>query len=954
MTYSLGSIRRPVSTLTTLSPLCAACLCLLSVLVVTASGAPVHTTYLWHMHQPVYWPDRSTAYPTRYETAYETITLGHSESDVYGIFNKDDRVHDYQAYPGAAVSSVLDIPDAGAQISFAASLIENVKSLADAGWNGGRYAPDWYADYRAARSWTTSGGRSRMEQLLVAAHHPVAPLMDANALMKEIQVSKVAHHVAWGDTTYSKGYFPAETCFSERMIPALVEHGIEWVVVPDLHIARACEDYPYLAHEDNCDPPNRADQVNPAQSFYNNVRISRGVNVKTPVPFGLRPHYARHVDPATGEEYKVKVVPSANAMSWNEGYGLYGTGEIDAIAGYNDPAKPMLILFAHDGDNDWAGGYSYYNENVTGFCHQAVGQGYEPTTISEYLADHPVDPSDVVHVEDGGWVNADGDFGSPQFINWNWPLVNASGAFDIPGGWAEDERNWAVLTAAQNRVETAEALSGFSPDPTNMFDPTGGATDVEKAWHHLLSGYESGYMYYGTALDMEVKATLAANAAVLYADAVISGGGTDNVAPTVWLPQRLPWNPGGRGGGSLWGYPSGEGAEMPSDFWVWTFVYDVSGLERVDFKYRTDVDGVNPITSDQNETYAGGPEVGTWQTVPMTWRDFPEGNFFEDPSIDFSVLPAHIADEYYVHVTDLSEVLIDYYVEAEDSVGNVKRSPIQHVWIGEAAGSPSHVIDGSLDTTATLIASNGGLNLYADWDGTHLYVATEGVGSTTGWDHFIIVGEDLTTPVSSPWAKAGTVADRVLYLGNEDSNNWCGWFDDAEAVLSVDVQKASGSHLEGLIKLEAYLGTPLPGEIYLAMAAYASPDGSSLSAQVPAGNGNGNIEAAEYVVLPLAVIGVEPGGGGVCATPRVPLVSVTPNPFMSTARIDILFAGPGPLSAEIYDVNGRKVRTLETPSSLSAVWDGKDDSGREVSAGLYFLRVSDRPDIRGEKVVLLR
>ena len=28
--------------------------------------------------------------------------------------------------------------------------------------------------------------------------------------------------------------------------------------------------------------------------------------------------------------------------------------------------------------------------------------------------------------EVGGWVNADGDFGSPQFINWNWPPVNAT------------------------------------------------------------------------------------------------------------------------------------------------------------------------------------------------------------------------------------------------------------------------------------------------------------------------------------------------------------------------------------------------------------------------------------------------------------------------------------------------------------------------------------------------
>ncbi len=44
------------------------------------------------------------------------------------------------------------------------------------------------------------------------------------------------------------------------------------------------------------------------------------------------------------------------------------------------------------------------------------------TTIQQYLSQYPVDPSDVVHVEDGGWVNPDGDFGSPQSLQWNYPL----------------------------------------------------------------------------------------------------------------------------------------------------------------------------------------------------------------------------------------------------------------------------------------------------------------------------------------------------------------------------------------------------------------------------------------------------------------------------------------------------------------------------------------------------
>ncbi len=915
-----------------------------------ALAAPVHTTYLWHMHQPIYWPDESTWSPSRYEMAYETITLGHSENDVFGIFNKDDRVHDYQDYPRTAVGMILDLPDAGAQVSFASALIENVKSLADNGWNGGRYASNWYSDYRTARSWTTSGGRSRLDQCLVAAHHPIAPLMDENALRRDIQVARVAYEAAWGDTSFSKGYFPAVTCFSERMIPVLAEMGLEWVIVADIHISRACEDYPYDANQDNCDPPNRADQVNPAQGYYETTSISRGVVVKIPPPYGYRPHYARYVNPATGEAHSIIVVPAANAMSWNDGYGTYGTGEIDAIAGYNDPTYPMLILLAHDGDNAWSGGYSYYNENVTGFSHQAAAQGYEPTTIAEYLADHPVSPSDIVHVEDGGWVNADGDFGSPQFINWNWPLVNQSGDFDIPGGWAEDERNWAVLTAAENRVETAEAVGGTEPDPEKIFDPASGANSVEKAWHHLLSGYESGYMYYGTSLDMEIKPTLAANAAVSYADPVIAGG-SDTVDPTIWLPQRLPWNPGGKGGGSLWGYPGGAGADMAGDFHIWTFAYDVSGLARVDLMYRIDADGANSTSTDHNETYAGGADVGAWQNLAMNYRDFPRDNFFNDPSIDFSVLPEYIADEYYVQVTGISEQLLDYYVEAEDSLGNIKRSPIQHVWVGPSSGSPSHVIDGSLDSTATLVASNGGFSLYADWDGEYLYLAAEGVGQTSNEDHFIIVGEDLSTPVASPWAKTGTVADRMLFMGNEDSNNWCGWFDQTETVITADTDCASGAYLEGIVKLETYLGSPLPDQVYLMVAGYASPDAGALQDQAPAGDGDGIVEEDEYVLFRLTMSGVAMERAG-------RLLNVGPNPFRERTAINFTLPPGGGASIEIHDIRGRTVaslgRAMRGRSSGTVIWDGRDRMGARVSPGIYFVKITSGSLVEVTRVVLIK
>ncbi len=1030
------------------------------------AGTSVHTSYLWHMHQPIYWPDRSVSTPSRYETAYETILLGHSQSDVSSIFDKDDRVGDYQHYPKDAISSILDLPNAGAQVSFAGALMENLFSLGNNGWNGSRYSPTWYADYRTARSWTTSAGKPRLEPVIAGFHHGIAPLMDDNAFRMELATAKAIYDDAWGDTLFSKGFFPAEMCFSERLIPALVDAGIEWSVVGDLHLARACADYPSSASADNCDPPNRADQMNPAQGTYTNHSISRGVTLRIPYPFGFTPHRAEHIDPATGAVSSLVVIPAANAMGWEEGYGLFGTGGIDAIAPANDPARPMLVLLAHDGDNAWSGGYSYYYENVTQFAHAAASKGYSPTTVATYLASHPVPAADVVHVEDGGWVNADGDFGSPQFINWNWPLVDPAGDFDIPGGWAEDERNWAVLTAAENRVETAAEIAG-AIDPAKVADPTAGANGAERAWHFLLAGYESGYMYYGASLDMEIKATLACNEAVSEADLILAGG-NDNTAPTVWLPQRLPWNPGGYGAGALWGYPGGDGVLQDSTFHVWTFCYDVSGLARVELMIRADLDGVNDPATHENETYAGGAGVGPWRAATMTRRVFPKDEPWPMAQIDFTELPSYMADEYYAFVAGYSNVLLDYYVEAEDSTGLVKRSPIQHVWVGAGSGGgtvdsvawwspdppvangtvsiyydstgrvlsgaspawihcgtnnwqgvsdgamtwdgaasawrydftlppsatslefvfhdnagtwdnnggadwtvpvngatpPAFVLDGTLDTSAVLWGSSGSLNLWGGFDGTTLYLATEGA-APGGSDRFLFVSSDTVPALAAPWSKAGSCAPWDFFLAAEESNGWSGWFDAAGTVTAAaGLDFAHGIVLEGTIDLDA-LYSPLPDTLYIAAAGYATADGGALVAQAPAGNGNGDLTGNEYYAFARIATSM-PGAHDTPATPSPPgtnlRMTLSPTPF--NPEVTILVEGMRRRAAghdvtvEIYSTGGRRIRTLrardETGGALSLRWDGADERGTAAPSGVYLFRLTWDGTTVTEKGVLIQ
>ena len=155
----------------------------------------------------------------------------------------------------------------------------------------------------------------------------------------------------------------------------------------------------------------------------------------------------------------------------------------------------------------------------------------------------------------------------------------------------------------------------------------------------------------------------------------------------MFLPQRHPWNPGGTNFGVQYGYKLTVATN--SDFWVWTYAYDVSGITNVSLLLR--VNGTNPPTGDQFKTYARRPVglTGAWQTSNMTRRVVA-------PVI--GVTPQYIADYYYAKVSGISNAFVDYYVSATDARGNTYKSPIQHVWVG--AGSGGGGSGGSVVTVA--------------------------------------------------------------------------------------------------------------------------------------------------------------------------------------------------------------------------------------------------------------
>ncbi len=91
---------------------------------------------------------------------------------------------------------------------------------------------------------------------------------------------------------------------------------------------------------------------------------------------------------------------------------------------------------------------------------------------------------------------------------------------------------------------------------------------------------------------------------------------------------------------------------------------------------------------------------------------------------------------------------------------------------------------------------------------------------------------------------------------------------------------------------------------------------------------NGPVAVAETSALPKALV----------------FTGNYPNPFNPSTTLSFVLPSSGKASLTVYDITGRKVREIAagtmTAGAHSAVWNGRDASGRAVSSGVYFARLS--------------
>lgn len=98
----------------------------------------------------------------------------------------------------------------------------------------------------------------------------------------------------------------------------------------------------------------------------------------------------------------------------------------------------------------------------------------------------------------------------------------------------------------------------------------------------------------------------------------------------------------------------------------------------------------------------------------------------------------------------------------------------------------------------------------------------------------------------------------------------------------------------------------------------------------------------------------------VVAPPIVPQLGFRPNPFTGSGEVAFaLPAGSGDYRVELFDTLGRRVRVIDQGTASIGVerrihWDGRDDSGRVIASGMYFVRMTSPAVTRVVKIVSVR
>ena len=758
----------------------------LLLLLAMPARAQIAASHVYHNHMPNFWAyydlSKYASTPTggaiRYMYDAQVINLKKNppsnytyylpsgapmpHDDLATYYSHNAKTGAYLYWPQSVAADMkANAPTGQVHVTMSGAVVNNVQDLSTLKNVPGYDNPSWGASWKDRYStlFTPAGNRT-LDLIHFTGHHSMGPLVGPEYFLKDLiyQSATLAQpYFLGGSFQSSKGFFPTELGFSERLIPTLARLGVQWAVIGDNHFSRTLKDYPYL-NEPGSDtlvsPPNRADLQNTSTvgSWVSVSMAHEQQVIKNKYPFASTPHWVRYVDPATGTESRVVGIPVNQNGSWLEGWEGEATVDVVNLKSFEGlVAQKQFFVIAHDGDNSSgrAGSDSTWYNGRSVTC----SGGVQCLGISEYLVNNTPAPTDVVHVQDGSWVDTRDSSSDPQWHHWKLPFgiwkgqfpafnaatglnlapkTNLSGVQEgmtvsFEHGWHYLERNFALLQAALNHAKTAEQIwldahpNHWSPataqdnqitHPGNQLNPwmlsfpvkgdegndwAGGANPAELAWYFLLPAMDSGFGYYDENQDDNVKPSLSFNQSLYFSKPYVQARiAQDKTGPSVWWAQRWPYNPGSANTDKSEGWTLHF---FNNQFALYTYAYDVSGISNIKARVRVHtnksidpLDNTHKVYDPAARKAAGVPNidpsrVGAWVDYPLTRRELKpvmNGVSWQPAYLPvMAKVPAQeIGDLYYVYLGNYRDQLLDYYIEATDSRGNITRGEIQSVYVG--------------------------------------------------------------------------------------------------------------------------------------------------------------------------------------------------------------------------------------------------------------------------------
>jgi hypothetical protein len=219
-----------------------------------------------------------------------------------------------------------------------------------------------------------------------------------------------------------------------------------------------------------------------------------------------------------------------------------------------------------------------------------------------------------------------------------------------------------------------------------------------------------------------------------------------------------------------------------------------------------------------------------------------------------------------------------------------------------------------------------------------------GVEYSNGWNHTLdFYFGDPSANLHGPYRMSPTTGAWTHVAYTYDGSRIRGYLDGVERLSTPDASSLQprGNSLrlgvDGAYQ-QFYNGRVDDLRIY---SRALSPTEIQSVMQTPVGGGSGDV--------PLGGIGLPRG---------ITLLAGNPSPLTSNQWIAYTLPAAGEVDLAIFDVAGRRVRTLATGVRLAGPhrveWDGADAMGRAVASGSYFLRLRADGSVKTVPVVRLR